>query len=406
MKKSIRTIFFVVVIANILICSSFAMSFSDVPSNSEYATAINFVSDAGLMVGVSDGKFMPGKNVTRAEMATLVCRMMGETNNLSTSRKYSDVPENSWANIYVSKASQLGIVNGYGNGRFGPWDTVTYEQAVTMIVRAKGLESNAISVGGYPDGYIRVADANRYLKNLHANVGDLLRREEVALILYNVLNPNSVSVVELPQIGEYISEDYPDTLTIYEIYDGKVRFSVDWFRGPSLDDVVGTLDWDAARFDTGVVAGYIQFNSDRIVMTISKSNISDIEKKTTAFNYADMRNWQKKIITSNTEETMWVRVDRFTSHTETNLRFYSDGRIEWTVYDIDWNGDYVGGASSTHKYSGTYELLKGNRISINGTVYLFSVDDRNEFTGTMIYIEPLQQDVNGLAGSFEFMQVS
>ena len=80
----------------------------------------------------------------------------------------------------------MGIVNGYGNGKFGPSDPVTYEQVLTMIVRATGLESFAIESGGYPDGYIAVADDCGYTSRVSADKGELLPRWKIAQILYNV----------------------------------------------------------------------------------------------------------------------------------------------------------------------------------------------------------------------------
>ena len=85
----------------------------------------------------------------------------------------------------VGKASELGIVGGYGDGIFGPSDPVTYEQAVTMIVRAIGEGDKASSYGGYPDGFLLVAQEHGLLEGIQAARGQGLSRSSVAVLLYN-----------------------------------------------------------------------------------------------------------------------------------------------------------------------------------------------------------------------------
>lgn len=173
----------------LLICPALAASpFPDVDENASYVEAIKFVKDMKVMQGDDKGNFNPNKVVTRAEMAVIVCQMLDETGNLTTSSKFSDVPTTHWANKYITKASELGFVSGYGNGKFGPSDTVTYEQAVTMIVRAWDMEELAVAAGGYPDGYVVVADEQGFLEGVKAEVGEKLNRAVVAQIAYNVLN--------------------------------------------------------------------------------------------------------------------------------------------------------------------------------------------------------------------------
>lgn len=164
--------------------------FPDVDENSRYAEAIEFVSSIGIMIGDTDGNFNPNNTVIRAEMATLLCRMMGEKENLTKSNDFTDVPTKHWANAYISRAAKLGLVNGYGGRKFGPQDDITYEQAVTMIVRAVGEESEAKARGGYPDGYLSVAAEYGYLEGISASKGDSFSRAEVAQLLLNYYNNN------------------------------------------------------------------------------------------------------------------------------------------------------------------------------------------------------------------------
>lgn len=174
-------------LVGLLICpASAASSFPDVDENADYAEAVEYLKDVGIMRGDDQGHFNPDKTVTRAEMATIICNMLGETQDLTVSDQFSDVPLTYWANKYITRAKELGFISGYGNGKFGPNDSVTYEQAVTMLIGATGLSEFAIEEGGYPDGYIEVAKDCGYLLNIVAEKGEQLSRWKVAKILYNI----------------------------------------------------------------------------------------------------------------------------------------------------------------------------------------------------------------------------
>lgn len=188
MKIKIQSIVAGLLSVCLLTCSASAMSFPDVPKDSDYATAIEYISELNIMVGDTAGNFNPDKIVSRAEMATVICRMLGKTENLTTSNVFDDVPTTHWANAYIGQAAALGIVGGYGNGKFGPSDTVTYEQAITMVIRAIGKGDQAISYGGYPNGHLQAAQEDNLLNGVQAEQGQGLTRGLVAVLLYNYYN--------------------------------------------------------------------------------------------------------------------------------------------------------------------------------------------------------------------------
>ena len=183
-----------VLVGALTICPAFAApSFPDVDENANYAQAVQYVKEMGVMQGDDKGNFNPNNTVTRAEMATILCNITGETENLSKDGSvFTDVPENHWANPYVVKAAELGLVSGYGDGRYGPSDKLTYEQAITMVVRAAGWVGDDIDIeqlGGYPDGYISLAQQRGLLEDISFSKGLEMSRSEVAIILYNYFIP-------------------------------------------------------------------------------------------------------------------------------------------------------------------------------------------------------------------------
>lgn len=213
-NKSISAFLASLLAISLLTCSASAKTFPDVDSNSPYSTAIEYVSELGVMVGGSNGNFNPNQIVSRCEMATIICRMLGMAENLSKSEVFTDVPTTHWANAYVGKVAEMGIVGGYGNGKYGPGDPVTYEQAITMIVRTIGEGDRATSNGGYPKGFIQVAQEKNLLNGIQAVQGQGLSRGAVAMLLYNYYttqnNPGISSAVG-EHTHNYVTKTVPGT---------------------------------------------------------------------------------------------------------------------------------------------------------------------------------------------------
>lgn len=191
MKRKNLRFAIVLLLVGLLICpASAASSFPDVDETAEYAEAVEYLKDVGIMKGDDQGNFNPDKTVTRAEMATIVCNMLGETDDLSVSDSFTDVPLTHWANKYITKAKELGIISGYGNRKFGLNDKVTYEQAVTMIVRVGYGDEFAIDYGGYPNGYLIVAEEYGMLNGISLQKGYPMSRADISVLLYNFFTYN------------------------------------------------------------------------------------------------------------------------------------------------------------------------------------------------------------------------
>jgi len=186
MKKKLFIVLCLYVVATLLQVTAAASSFPDVPDDAAYAEAVEYLSDIGVMRGNAQGNFNPDGYVTRAQMAAIICRMLECTENLTTDgNRFTDVPTSHWANTYIVEAEELGIISGYQDGSFKPENTITYEQAIKMIVSSMGLAEIAKKDGGYPNGYISVANNYGYSDGLTAQKGELLKRWEIATMVYN-----------------------------------------------------------------------------------------------------------------------------------------------------------------------------------------------------------------------------
>lgn len=118
-----------------------APDFTDVPAGADYAAAVAWCREQGLMNGTSATEFSPNATLTRAMVAVVLYRAAGEP-AVSASPGFSDTQAGVWYSNAVTWTSGRGIVAGYGNGTFGPNNPVTKEQLDVMIRRYNGETPN------------------------------------------------------------------------------------------------------------------------------------------------------------------------------------------------------------------------------------------------------------------------
>ena len=223
LKKVISSIAAVAIIASS--ASAFAIDFPDVDSSASYAGAVQTLVGLGIVNGDENGKFNPDNSVTRAEFAKMVveAKMLDAT---STTTQFED-SQGHWAVGYIEAGVGDKFINGYSDTEFGPDDTVTYIQAVKMLVAAVGYGDLAEKNGGYPTGY------RGYGKTLKISTGltgvnddTALTRAQCAVLIDNALKaqlalvdyqPNlNGQLVAVPDIqGDETGETWESLLTYY-----------------------------------------------------------------------------------------------------------------------------------------------------------------------------------------------
>lgn len=137
MKKILSLFVCISIAVSMLALGACAAGFSDVANGKWYSEGIEYCASKGYISGYDDGTFRPDRNVTRAEMAAIMSKMMNLTAKSNVS--FSDVPSGKWFTEPIQKCIKAGLISGYGNGRFGPSDPVTREQAAVILSNAFGL---------------------------------------------------------------------------------------------------------------------------------------------------------------------------------------------------------------------------------------------------------------------------
>ncbi len=172
------------------------------PTTKAPALTLNTEDHFAFINGYPDGSVQPEGNVTRAETAAILYRIMGDACQSyykTNSSSYSDVARGDWYNTYVATLENAGvIVDTRTNGKFRPNDAITRAELASMIAQFAGLESASAAkfndvgsrywaaeeiaiaakmgwINGYPDGSFR-PDRNVTRAELMAMVNRALGR--------------------------------------------------------------------------------------------------------------------------------------------------------------------------------------------------------------------------------------
>ena len=217
--------------------------------------AAELLMTLNIVQGYEDGSLGLEKNITRAEFASMLARMLQGTDELNLNagaiintkmsetpeniaavkaaqetafsgtagnaaanvgaKKYhtdidstdladpafSDISELHWAYNDVEYLRGQGIVTGYSDGTFKPDNNILYEEAVKFVASALGYDFMAVTYGGYPEGYIKTADQLKILKNVDGKLGVAMTRQQIMVLLYNSLTADYLVLDEIS--GQY-----------------------------------------------------------------------------------------------------------------------------------------------------------------------------------------------------------
>lgn len=105
--------------------------FPDCNPNEWYASAVTYVSNKGLITGYDNGTFGPYDNITRGQLVTILWRMEGKP--ISSSAGFSDVSSSDFYYSAALWAQKNGVIKGYGDGTFGGERLITRQEAAVML---------------------------------------------------------------------------------------------------------------------------------------------------------------------------------------------------------------------------------------------------------------------------------
>ena len=151
------------------------------------------------LLGYEDGTVRPNGNISRAEVATVLFRLLKDdvrAQNLTKENAYSDVSDTAWYAAAVSTLSKMGVISGYPDGTFRPNAPITRAEFAAMIARfdetAKSADTPFTDISGHwAENAIGKAYGNGWIKGSSKTVfcpESNLTRAETATLLNRVLH--------------------------------------------------------------------------------------------------------------------------------------------------------------------------------------------------------------------------
>jgi len=175
-----------------------SVGFADLDKAEWSREAVEYLAKEGVISGRDAKTFAPNDAVTREEGAKIIISAFDLLKDAECD--FADVSKDRWSYAYIAAAAEMGLINGYGD-EFGPTDTMTREQAATIIFRA--AEYIKLQLDDKKTDFTDAEDAETWsrdaIANLAANgvingMGDgtfapkaTLTRAQLAQLVYNVL---------------------------------------------------------------------------------------------------------------------------------------------------------------------------------------------------------------------------
>lgn len=198
--------------------------FTDItdPAVAEAAEVLRLL---GVVNGTGGTSFNPGGTLTRAEFCKMAIEIMGKGEEASAQMNrtiFLDVKGDHWARGYINLAAstRLGateeggggemLMVGVGDGTFRPNQTITFAEAVTIMMRILGYTASDVASGSsWYSGYLSSAAVIGLTDGVSLSWNSTITRGQTAILFENMLytNPKGAETPYLTQLGGSITDE-------------------------------------------------------------------------------------------------------------------------------------------------------------------------------------------------------
>ena len=173
--------------------------FVDVPDGSTFYTYVESLAQLGAVSGFVDGTFRPNTAAMRGHISKVVVLAQGWATNTEGGPHFLDVPALSPLYTYVETAFNHGILSGYADGTFRPYNTVTRGQLCKIVAGARGWTLVSPATPTFSDvpptnpfyAFIETAYSRGIISGYADGTfrwGNDSTRGQVSKIIYNAIN--------------------------------------------------------------------------------------------------------------------------------------------------------------------------------------------------------------------------
>ena len=106
--------------------------FKDIEQSDWFADSVGYVQKQGIFGGYENNTFKPEKSITRAEFAKVIANFAGLEAS-EEGQSFKDVKDNFWAKDAIEAVSANGYMKGRGNNKFHPNEAITRAEVATVL---------------------------------------------------------------------------------------------------------------------------------------------------------------------------------------------------------------------------------------------------------------------------------
>ncbi len=315
--------------------------------------AVSTMTALGIINGKEDGSYFdPTGNVTRAEMAKMLCVAINggvdPVLGVKDTPTFTDI-KGTWAESYIEYCAANGIIAGRGNNKFDPTGTVSATEAAKMLLGVLGYSAEKSGLVGNDWAINTNVLANQnglYKKLANLNANTMLTRDNAAQMIYNALDAN---MVELNAAGNYTTSQYSYTGT-ESVVTGTERVWVVKIKDSSVNDAVKALDGSVYNSRQDAIDTLKEANGGTTPLDTGKYTL---EQKT-------QNVYGENTVTKYADETMGHKY----------LSLITDGDAVLTDVEKDSKGTYtlyMNGITTKGQYTkveGDYSNLIGQKVEV------------------------------------------
>lgn len=286
-----------------------------------------------------------------------------------TKQIFNDVSTDYWANGYINVAHEQGLVIGDPNGDYRPEDKILYQEAVTVLIRMAGYEPAAESKGGYPQGYLSVANQYGFTKNATGTSTTAITRGTVANMTSNTL---TIGMMEQTGFG---------TSTNYEITEKTILKQ--YLNTEKLSGQVTANYFTGLKSSAGLEKGNIEI--DNTVYKTTDSNAQNLLGQNVDY-YLQTTNNESVVILALSQqgknETMVIDGDNIESVSDNKINYWKNKDTDSSTKNVRYSEEALmihNGVAKTFDSS----LIKGNG-QLRGEIAL--LDNNNDGVYDVIFV--------------------
>ena len=318
--------------------------------------AVSTMTALGIINGKEDGSYFdPTGNVTRAEMAKMLCVAINggvdPVLGVKDTPTFTDI-KGTWAESYIEYCAANGIIAGRGNNKFDPTGTVSATEAAKMLLGVLGYSAEKSGLVGNDWAINTNVLANQnglYKKLANLNANTLLTRDNAAQMIYNALDAD---MVELNAAGNYTTSQYSYTGT-ESVVTGTERVWVLTIKENNCTD-------SGIKAAVDALSGSVYNSRSDADETVKEVAGAEFNKVKYALEQKTQNVYGENTVTKYADETMGHKY----------LSLITDGDAVLTDVEKDSKGTYtlyMNGITTKGQYTkveGDYSNLIGQKVEV------------------------------------------